>query len=321
MTLGGRTTGTNHSFQGTYALLGGLFFSPQIMLEGGQFIQQGGTNQTQRVMVDLTGSFGLTGGTLSSSNTSVHSFGAASRSLLSSFVQSGGNHTVQNYLTVDGVYRLQGGSLVASNIYVEIDGELHLDGGSASNPGFFTMDNGTCYAQGQNHNLGKLRVLSTGALPRFSDGPWVCTLDLQSAGTVVRFLDSHDVSADWSGTLVIKNWSGSTNGGGTDQVYVGTTAQGLTAAQLGRIVFVNPDAMPGANYPARILSTGEIVPAARPPLSFAPSSGKLVLSWTGNYQLVTAINVNGPYTLVPGASSPYTNSFVDPQRFFRLKSP
>jgi len=35
---------------------------------------------------------------------------------------------------------------------------------------------------------------------------------------------------------VIKNWSGSTNGGGTDQVYVGTTAQCLTAAQLGRIV-------------------------------------------------------------------------------------
>jgi len=156
----------------------GCFFSPQIMLEGGQFIQQGGTNQTQRVMVDLTGSFGLTGGTLSSSNTSVHSFGAASRSLLSSFVQSGGNHTVQNYLTVDGVYRLQGGSLVASNIYVEIDGELHLDGGSASNPGFFTMDNGTCYAQGQNHNLGKLRVLSTGALPDFltarGSAPSIC---------------------------------------------------------------------------------------------------------------------------------------------------
>jgi hypothetical protein len=182
------------------------------------------------------------------------------------------------------------------------------------------MDNGTCLARGQNYNLGKLLITNTGALSRFDDGPLTCTFDLQGGSTVLHFLDSHDLASDWSGSLYIANWSGSADGGGTDQVFVGTTAQGLTPSQLGRIVFVDPDGLPAASYPARILATGEIVPGPRPTLNMAGSPRCLVLSWTGNYRLFSAPNVTGPYTPAFGASSPYTNSFSDPRRFFQLRS-
>jgi len=51
------------------------------------------------------------------------------------------------------------------------------------------------------------------------------------------------------------------------------------------------------------------------------SSNNMVISWSGNYQLLSSTNVAGPYTVVNGATSPYTNFFNEPQRFFILRSP
>ena len=182
------------------------------------------------------------------------------------------------------------------------------------------MDNeGTCLVQGGSYNLGKLRVLSDGALSCFEDRPFGSSLDLQGASAVLRFADSHDVAADWTGTLVIRNWSGSPNGGGTDQVYVGTSAQGLTASQLSRVVFDDPGGLPAGNYPARILANGEIVPGAQPAVNFSRAANRLVVSWSGNFRLSTATNVSGPWIPLSYATSPYTNDFADPQRFFQLR--
>ena len=71
----------------------------------------------------------------------------------------------------------------------------------------------------------------------------------------------------------VLNWRGNftdgTNGGdGVDQLFFGTT-QGLSAAALGDIVFVNPyDARSGiqytANVPAGQLSDGEVAAAPEP---------------------------------------------------------
>jgi hypothetical protein len=68
-----------------------------------------------------------------------------------------------------------------------------------------------------------------------------------------------------------------------------------------------------------MLPTGEIVPGVPPPLGFTRTSNSLILSWVGDYQLVTATNLNGPYVLVPGTSSPFTNTLAEPQRYFRLR--
>ena len=81
---------------------------------------------------------------------------------------------------------------------------------------------------------------------------------------VVRFVDSHQDVLGSEGSLSVENWNGSTNGGGTHQFYVGMSGQGLTRAQLDRISFSNPAGLPAGTYIARILSTGEIVPAKRP---------------------------------------------------------
>jgi hypothetical protein len=85
--------------------------------------------------------------------------------------------------------------------------------------------------------------------------------------------------------------------------------------------FVDPAGWPRGNYTAGILGTGELVPALPPPLAFTSHSRELVLSWRGGYQLLTATNVSGPYLPLPTARTPFTNTFSDPRRFFRLGFP
>jgi len=55
------------------------------------------------------------------------------------------------------------------------------------------------------------------------------------------------------------------------------------------------------------------------PLSVVRSLGDVIVSWNSGCRLETSVNVAGPYTNVLNASSPYTNSFPDQQRFFRLE--
>jgi len=101
---------------------------------------------------------------------------------------------------------------------------------------------------------------------------------------------------------------------------VGTTAQGLTPAQVSRIFFVNPQGFPLANYPAQILSTGELVPAARPAMTFSRASEKLIISWPSNYSLYSAPEVTGPWYSEYGVASPYTNHFNERRRFFQIRA-
>ncbi len=310
-----------HYAWGSYRLLRGWLSSPKLQVLGGEFRQENGTNEAAELMLDMTSTFTLVGGALTSSSTSIRSTTALNRQMLSSFVHSNGNHAIQNRLFLDGIYRIEAGMLNASELYIAPDGELHLKGGSVDVSGRFSMDNGTCFVQGQNYRLGKLLVLRTGALSRFHDGSHVCSFDLQTGPTVLRFIDSRDLAGEWSGFLTLNNWSGSTNGGGTDQVFVGTTTNGLSLDQLARIVFMNPDGLPPATYPARILITGEIVPGPRPSLQILVAPTELVLSWTGDYRLFSSSTADGPFALVSDASSPFTVSFTAPQAYFQLRSP
>jgi hypothetical protein len=57
------------------------------------------------------------------------------------------------------------------------------------------------------------------------------------------------------------------------------------------------------------------------PLNFGRDGNKLILSWSDpSFALQTAPKVTGTFTNVPGATSPYTNLFTGPARFYRLKS-
>lgn len=81
-------------------------------------------------------------------------------------------------------------------------------------------------------------------------------IDLGAGASVLHYSDSS--AQPWSGMLTIDNWSGSTSGGGTDQLFFGSSAAGLTPAQLSQITFS------GFSPGATILSTGEVVPTPEP---------------------------------------------------------
>ena len=305
---------------GSYSLSAGLLVSGLLQVNGGAFTQTGGTNHIQELGLHEGGRYSLIIGALVSSNTTMDTCCCVS----SDFVQTGGSHAVQNRLLLQDLvhYRLSAGTLSAPNIEIGPGAELSLQSGVISNPGIIILRGGAIRAGGQTQQLGQLQVIGVPVSICVGSQPTGSTVDVGLAGgaTVLRFQDSRDVP--WSGlALTILNWSPSTNGFGPDHIFVGTNSQGLTASQLSQVSFVNPVGWPPGSYPARILPTGEIVPVVPPLLGSTKGPNCLILSWDGPYELVTATNLTGPYSLVPGASSPLTNTFTDPRRYFRLRSP
>ena len=58
------------------------------------------------------------------------------------------------------------------------------------------------------------------------------------------------------------------------------------------------------------------------PLDFQQAGDQLVLSWTNPvFSLQSAPLISATFTNVPGATSPYTNSFTEPEQYFRLAAP
>ena len=71
------------------------------------------------------------------------------------------------------------------------------------------------------------------------------------------------------------------------------------------------------------LSFAAVLPSSLPPtipLSFQRLANSLVLSWANSsFALQAAPTPTATFTNVPGASSPYTNPFIGPPKYFRLK--
>jgi hypothetical protein len=255
------------SIAGTYRLRAGVLITSSIQqLEAGGFEQSGGTNRAGTITVRDASSFELSGGLLLSSNVVVGPGDGAYNywsALQSVYTQTGGNHVVATeFSTIEGgVALLRGGSLTAPGISVGPEGGLALTGAAVTNSGTFTLLSGArLRVDGNYPRLGKL-IVNTGAPP---PGFPVLTnhslLNFEMGAATLRFRESQDVS--WDSQLVVTNWSGLLNGGGTDRLYVGTSSQGLTPDQLSRIHFVNPPGLPPGSYSAAILATGEVVPTS-----------------------------------------------------------
>jgi hypothetical protein len=322
---------------GHYQLEGGLLVSSNINNDGGSFVQSGGTNLIQQLTVNGGSYFGLTGGELIASNVTA----AIDLYVNGRFEQTGGQETVLGQLLVQGggynnpftaEYSVSGGSLVVSNLQI-IGATL-----AVSSNGMLVTSNInlgaklTVGSQGTVSNAGILAV--SGQLPTSSYGPFNidlenatqtqylgqlkifspgCAMNLYSPSnsSVVRFSDSH--TQPWTGPLLI-NYSDTNS---IVHIFFGTNAQALTSAQLAQVSFIDN----GTNYPAKLLATGELVPAVLPPLSCVNLGNAMVISWPGGYELMSSTNLNGPYSPVPAATTPFTNTFTEPQRFFRLHLP
>jgi hypothetical protein len=303
-THAGRTMDQTAVHLGFYSLTGGTLTSRSLSVGGG-FTQNGGTNRARSLGVSGGGRYLLSGGELATSSTFVGGFraGAYSCSTGGGFTHNGGAHSIKSDLTIGsyGTYRFEAGILAARNIAVGPRASLRCGSGVISNSGTFTMNGGTFVPGSGAHDLGKLVLLGE------QDMTWPCpaptnslVLDGSSNATDVRFSRSSHMS--WSGSgLRVLGWQQSA---GSPRVFFGTNPRGLSAAQLSKIVFVNPTGWPSGEYPARILTTGEIVPVMAPRLAAAKASSGLALSWPEGYDLFRATNIAGPFVKVDDAANP-----------------
>jgi hypothetical protein len=310
-------------FCGQYDLQGG-FLAESSIVSSGYFTQSDGTNQvagTTRIssiptegneaaLYNLSGGLFTTAG-LALSNAVITQSGG---SLLPGNLSLSANLAPTFYTTSYGYfgYDLSGGQLVVSSLQLGGYAAFHHRGGTLFEPGLLTLAGGLWDEQTSGQQFGQLML----SAPAGSNA----TFSLPSGNCIVQFANSSAQSWASGAMLSINNWHGSPSGGGASQIYFGSTPQGVTLQQLTQITFSNPAGSPAGQYPAQILATGEVVPAPGPTLQSLLSASQLVLTWGGNYQLLSATNVLGPYQLVPAAASPYTNDMgSEPQRFFRLR--
>ena len=295
---------------GTYTLNGGRLEAAALHSSGGMFEQFGGTNIVTLFSLDSVGGALLGGGVSQIGNVDIGAGYTATLPYSSGISVTGGVHVVKEIRAGDlGGFGFWGGSLTVSNIFLSGSGRFSFGDVNFTHTG--TLDlGGALYAGTGNQPLGFLQV--SGGTINFGN----------HGSTVLRFRDSRNVP--WSGQLLILNWNGSYSGDGADRLYVGNSGQGLTPSQVSQIFFGYASNGPTNHYPARILSTGEIVPATGPTVTYTRTPNGLVINWPPGHYLVTSTNVTGPYVPLPDWASyypPFTNTFTDPQRFFQISNP
>jgi concanavalin A-like lectin/glucanase superfamily protein len=254
---------------GIFSQNGGTFSANSVSLEG-RIVQNGGTNEVAGDLLLDNGpaNYTLTGGFLSTSNT---------LKTEGSFHQSGGVHSVQNLLSVKNPlgYEVSGGQINAP--YMEIDNSSFVhSGGTINNSAVLIMNFGRWVESAPAVQLGRLRVTGSG---------FPSTLAFATNPCVVHFLASS--GQVWSNNvgLNIENWAGSLNGGGQSQVIFGNNSSGLSASQLAHVQFTFSQ----GNFPAKILSSGEVVPVLSGPPFYptevtatAMATNRIDLTWTDN---------------------------------------
>ena len=251
----------------SYLLDGGSVSSAGMHLDISSFAQRGGTNQIAGSL-GLSGSwygsttYGLSGGLLVTENTTL---GDATSG---GFFQSGGTHRVANRLSISGAfynsawkgYEMSGGNLIVSNIALSSRGTFRQSGGTVAQSGTLTVDSGAIFTGPGNQQFGALQLAGTGTNE----------LTMPSAASVLRFQNSSAIPWDSTASLIINNWSGSHLGGGSQRIIFGNSAAALTPQQVAKISFRNPAGLAYGMHPAKILSTGEIVPDSFPPVGRTP---------------------------------------------------
>lgn len=135
----------------------------------------------------------------------------------------------------------------------------------------FTYASGNIVLGDANESVGTMTLtLSSDSTIEFNGG----------SGSILAFDDSSGETWSGGGDLLLTGWDGDLDGGGTDQLFFGTSDSGLTSGQLGRIKFVNPAGLPTGIYDAKILMTGEVVPQVVPEPGTV-AAGALLLLFAG----------------------------------------
>jgi hypothetical protein len=305
-----------------YSLVSGMVLSGNVTLGNfSGFSQSGGTNSlSDGLGFSGFSGYNLSGGSLTCRNVLSSSPILTDLGVLApSIMQTGGRfHVSETFrLGAFGTCNLQGGTLDAYNIALSSARLIHT-GGIITNYGTFGLTGSALFQTvGQSQRLGKLLLNDPPVTGLFTNYE-VIAFGGSGAG-ILQFADSHDLPWTMNAALVVQNWNGSISGGGASQIFVGDSSTGLTRAQVSQIVFESPAGLPPGHYPAKLLSTGELVPSTIPTLAFVRSRFAVLFFWPSPFVLQTATAAAGPYVDVIGASSPYPMLLDAPQRFFRLR--
>lgn len=277
--------------------------------------QNGGTISVRGAVL---GGIKQTGGLLMSSNTYIYSPDYYYGGVIA-IDQTGGTNITTNSFQISSPYNghllfnLQAGRLDVSNLVVNGNTDFLHSGGTFTNRGQVQLGGGALYVVLTQESFGPLNLQ-----PEWPDYRTTSYLHFPSGNSTIRFRNSAGVTWNDAASLEVDGWAGSTNGGGASQLIFGPN--GLTPAQLGRIVFSSPAGFSSGSYNAKLLSTGEVVPTTIPYLVVSRSGSAMTLDWLGTHELQTATNVAGPYSTIVNPPRPYEVTLEEGKRFFRLRN-
>lgn len=308
---------------GAMNLHGGQISSRKMEI-GGHYTQDGGTNQVAGLlfMVGTHASLTLSGGLLTANSMEV------SPSWIGGVFLTGGTLIVSNELSVGGTSLpgwqgvMAGGQLIVSNLWLGGQSRFYA-GGAITQSGLLSMYNASLYIAANALQFGPLFI--------GGDATNNSTIYMPSNTAIVNFADSSGVTWSNGPSLIVENWSGSLAGGGQQQIVFGNNSSALTAQQLAQIQFHNPAGLAAGDYPATILSTGEIVPRADFPtqasISIAPQSNGIQLTLQGQAGRTYSIEVSTDLVhWVPWTNQMNTNGTMHitdtanlPARYYRAR--
>ncbi|MEK7780956.1 MAG: choice-of-anchor tandem repeat GloVer-containing protein [Verrucomicrobiota bacterium] len=152
-----------------------------------------------------------------------------------------------------------------------------------------------------------------------------------SAFTVLKHFTSLDGTPTTANLIVSNNTIYGTTSSRTFKI--NTDGSGYTVLYTNsQEVFLTPEfSSPslkfyGATYAGGNFSSGSVIKfdptgIPQPSISFQVIPGAIVINWnSSSFLLQSSLTPNGVFTNIPGATSPFTNPYVGPQKFFRLIS-
>jgi len=236
------------------------------------------------------------------SNGWIYTFGSGGYSVLYNFIGTNGSDPWGTpIISGNTLYGStpSGGQFMNGNVF-----RINLDGSGFTNLYSFTPNGGANMDGTHPYNYNGL-VLSGNTLygTATGNGPG-------GQGTVFR------VNTDGSSFAVLYSF-GFTNGAYPDSLLLsGGTLYGATYGGFDGDFFVGPVSGSGSVFSL-------VVPPPAPRLNINLVAGQPVLTWSdpsSSFSLITSTNLTTTFTNIPGAQSPYTNSLIGPNRFFRLQS-
>jgi hypothetical protein len=313
---------------GYFNLYGGQLSSSGIYFEG-YYTQTGGTNS---ISGDVTmmgyehTTLDISGGLLAANSMTINPgyvggvYLTGGTLIVTNTIWLRGNHGFPEW---DGF--IAGGQMIVSDILMDPQSSFSCGNGVINQSGTLTLANASFYAGSNTVQFGRV-CLGDG-------GNTNSTLYMPSGPSVMRFADSSSMTWSNDALLVIQGWSGSLSGGGQQQIIFGNSPTALTGTQLAQIQFQNPAGLAAGNYPAKILSTGELVPNSsapmHPSMALKPQPSGMQLTLHGEagrtYSIEVSTNLVNWTPWTNETTSDGTISVTDtdsanyPQRFYRAK--